>query len=172
LDRLIRAFELAAERMPDLRLVIAGGGTGGQESELRGLVAAAAHGERIELTGPVSAQHAAELMRGALLLAMPSRYEAWPLTALEAGAAGVPVVGSDIVGVRDAAPPYPSAHGILVPEGDVRALADALMKVAADGELREKAGATGHRWAARFTWDALATEQLAFYEELVRTRDE
>jgi glycosyltransferase involved in cell wall biosynthesis len=98
---------------------------------------------------------------------MPSRYEAWPLTALEAGASGVPVVGSDIVGVRDAAPPFPRGHGVLVPQGDVPALAEAMLKLLHEPELRFRIGAAGREWAARFTWDALAQAQLAFYEELV-----
>src|SRR2546427_9486261 len=107
-------------------------------------------------------------MKGALLLAMPSRYEAWPLTALEAAAAGVPVVGSDIVGVKDAAPAYPAAHGVLVPQDDTQTLAEAFLSVAADPARRAELGARGKQWAKRFTWDALAREQLGFYEDVVR----
>lgn len=167
LDRLLRAFDLLGERAPGVRLLIAGGGTPEQMKELGVLAAGSAHAERVAVLGPVSPARAARLMRGALLLAMPSRYEAWPLTALEAGAVGTPVVGSDVVGVRDAAPAYPEGHGVLVEEGDVEALAEAMLRLVEEPGLREEIGAKGRAWAARYTWDALAEAQLDFYRELI-----
>jgi glycosyltransferase involved in cell wall biosynthesis len=101
------------------------------------------------------------------MLAMPSRYEAWPLTAIEAGAVGVPVVGSDVVGVRDAAPPFPEGHAQLVPPGDLHALAGAMLRLASDPDLRRRMGERGRAWARRFTWDALADQQLAFLQQVV-----
>jgi glycogen synthase len=167
LDRLLDAYEIIAGGVSDVRLVIAGGGVKGQEDKLRALVRAMGHAARVELTGPVSTSEAAALLQGASLLAMPSRYEAWPLSALEAGAAGVPVVGSDIMGVRDAAPAYPRGHGVLVPEGDAPALASAMVKVLLDPARRSEIGARGREWAANYTWDSLAHAQLEFYSELV-----
>ena len=171
LDRLVRAFDTIAEKSHSIQLVLAGSGPREQEEILRNLVAGSKHIDRITLLSQVSQERAAELMKGALLLAMPSRYEAWPLTAVEAGAAGTPVVGSDIVGVRDAAPPYPIAHGYLVPDGDEEALVDAIIRMAGDSELRRSLGTRGREWARNFTWDALAEQQLQFYQELVSGRD-
>ena len=167
LDRLLQAFDIVAAEADDVRLVIAGGGATSQERRLRELVTASPNAGQIELPGHVEKEQAASLMKGALMLAMPSRYEAWPLTALEAGAAGVPVVGFDIVGVRDAAPAFPKAHGILVEEGDIAALARAMLTVIHNPELRAQAGAKGREWASGFTWDSLAASQLAFYESLL-----
>jgi glycosyltransferase involved in cell wall biosynthesis len=167
LDRLVQAFDHIAWKAPELRLVIAGGGTPSQRERLEALVREASSRDRIRLTGQVDGRTAARLVAGAELLAMPSRYEAWPLTALEAGAAGVPVVGSDIVGVRDAAPPYPRGHGLLVPDGDIEALAAAMLEVAANRDLRERLGRAGREWSGQFTWDALAERQLRFYEEII-----
>jgi glycosyltransferase involved in cell wall biosynthesis len=166
LDILLDAFDRVATQLPDIKLVIAGGGTEQQLAKLASLLEKSGHKDRIEITGQVNKQEAARLMKWALMLAMPSRYEAWPLTAIEAGAAGTPVVGFDIVGVRDAGPPYPAAHGFLVPGGEGGALADKMIEVANDPGLRSAAAEKGRAWAARFTWDALAGEQLAFYEEL------
>lgn len=167
LDRLIEAFDRVADQSPNTRLLIAGDGTPAQVATLRSLIAAARHGGRIELLGKVDQAQAARLMRGAAFLAMPSRYEAWPLAAIEAGATGTPVVGSNIVGVRDAAPQFPQAHGELVPEGDTEALMGAMLKMLTRQELRWEMGERGRAWAARFTWDALAKQQIAFYEELL-----
>jgi glycosyltransferase involved in cell wall biosynthesis len=111
-------------------------------------------------------------MKHALLVAIPSRYETGPITALEAGAAGVPVVGTNIAGLRDNAPHYPAGHGMLVPEDDPQALAESMRRVATDPDLRGKMGEAGKSWAAQFTWDAIAREQLDFYKELVLRREE
>jgi glycosyltransferase involved in cell wall biosynthesis len=167
LDHLIEAFDMVAERLPGVRLVIAGGGPPAQMGRLRALVAGARHSRRIQVVGPVERERAARLLRGALMLAMPSRYEAWPLTAIEAGAVGVPVVGSDVVGVRDAAPPFPEGHAQLVPPGDLHALAGAMLRLASDPDLRRRMGERGRAWARRFTWDALADQQLAFLQQVV-----
>jgi glycosyltransferase involved in cell wall biosynthesis len=172
LDRLIEGFDLLAARLPEIRLKIAGGGTEAQVARLHALTRQARHEERIELLGHVDQARAASLMSGALMLAMPSRYEAWPLSAIEAAAAGVPVVGSNIVGVRDAAPQYPQAHGRLVPGGDIDLLVEAMFEVATDRHLRHALGRHGKDWAKRFSWDALAAEQLAFYESLVHKQQE
>ncbi len=167
LDRLITTFEEVARQLPDLRLLIAGSGVEEQVRLLRSLVNKSGVSERIELLGQVSSDEAAKLMKSALALVMPSRYEAWPLSAIEAGAAGTPVVGFDIVGVRDAAPLFPKGHGQLVEAGDTAAMSEALVRIATDATLRAKVGRKGQEWASHFTWDALAEEQLRFYEELV-----
>jgi glycosyltransferase involved in cell wall biosynthesis len=170
LDRLVDAFERVADEHPQVRLLIVGSATVDGELDLEGIVGKARHRERIERLPQVPTERAARLMRNAVLLAMPSRYEAWPITAIEAGAAGVPVAGFDIVGVRDAAPAYPLGHGVLVPEGETEALAAEMLRLVEDEERRRKIGAQGRAWAASFTWDALAQSQLDFYKEIVEKR--
>jgi glycosyltransferase involved in cell wall biosynthesis len=171
LDRLIAAFDIFANKMLGVRLLLAGHGPSAQMFTLDGLVAKSKHRHRIRFVGQVDQIRTAQLMRHALLVAIPSRYETGPITALEAGAVGTPVVGTDIPGVRDNAPNYPQAHGLLVPEDDIPALADAMYRVASDLELRAKMGEAGKEWAAQFTWDRLAQEQLSFYKELVLKRE-
>ena len=163
LDDLVNAFDRMAECLPDVRLFIAGSGMSSQVEILRGLVEQARHKDRIELLGQVDQHKAAKLMRGALLVAIPSRYEGWPLAALEAGAVGVPVVGSNIVGVRDAAPQFPAGHGELVGPGDIAGLSRALYKLASNRKLRIDMASRGSKWARGFSWDLLAEEQMRFY---------
>ena len=171
LDDLINAFDRLAECLPDVRLLIAGSGMVAQVDILHWLVEQATHKNRIELLGQVDQHQAARLMRGALLVAIPSRYEGWPLAALEAGAVGVPVVGSNIVGVRDAAPQYPVGHGELVAPGDIAGLTRALYRVASDSKLRADMASRGCKWARGFTWDTLAEEQMEFYLSLLGKKE-
>jgi glycosyltransferase involved in cell wall biosynthesis len=167
LDDLIQAFDIVASAVAGVKLVIAGGGATNQVDELQHLAKNARNGDRIRLLGPVERDRAARLMRGAVMFAMPSRYEAWPLTALEAGASGLPVVGFDIVGVRDAAPPFPGGHGLLVPQGDRQALAKTMIDLLRRVKRRDEIGRRGREWASKFTWDNVAEEQLRYYEQLV-----
>lgn len=167
LDTLIQAFDTASRELEDVQLIIGGGGTASQEARLRELIENAESRAQIMWGGPVPKDEAARLAANALFLAMPSRYEAWPLTALEAGAAGIPVVGFDITGISDAAPSYPRGHGLLVRAGDVHELVEKMVKVARDEQLRRDAGDKGRQWAQGFTWESMADEQLAFYEEVI-----
>lgn len=166
LDSLIEAFDIVASSATDVHLLIAGDGTEAQVSEVRKLAAEARHTERIRLLGKVDQAEAARLTQGAELLAMPSRYEAWPIVAIEAGIVGTPVVGMDVTGVRDAAPPLPRGHGLLVPAEDAGELAQAILQVLTNSDLRRQLSQSGKTWANRFSWDRLADEQLAFYLEL------
>lgn len=171
LDRLIPAFDKVAGRLPGVKLLIAGGGASAQTFTLDTMVARSRYRHRIQFVGHVDQVRAAELMKQALMVAIPSRYETGPITALEAGAVGIPVVGTDIAGLRDNAPNYPKGHGILVPEDDAEELANAMYRVATDARLRDELGQAGRAWALRFTWDVLAAEQLNFYEELILKRE-
>lgn len=96
--------------------------------------------------------------------AMPSLQEGLGVAALEAMAAGRPVVGSRVGGLAEAV-----AHGetgLLVPPADPVALARALAQLAGDADLRARLGAAGRaRVAARYTSARMAEGTLACYEE-------
>jgi glycosyltransferase involved in cell wall biosynthesis len=171
LDRLVAAWAAVRAQLPGVPLEIVGGGSPGDEARLATLLAD--HGLGINTVvrrGRLPPEMAAERLARCLFLVMPSRYEAWPITALEAAACGKPVLGTDIVGIRDAAPP--EAHGVLVPPDDPAALQAALVRLATDRAWRHAVGARGPAWAARFTWDTLAAQQARFYEETLARGDD
>src|SRR5262249_9593655 len=80
--------------------------------------------------------------------------EGWGLTILEAAACGTPSVATNVPGLRDAV--RDGETGLLVPAGNVAALAAAMGRVLEDTTLRERLGRAAIDWAARFTWDAAA----------------
>ena len=71
-----------------------------------------------------------ELLRRALMVCVPSRYEGWCMVAVEAAAAGKAVLGTDIDGLRDAV--RHDETGVLVPPEDVGALAEGMRALIAD----------------------------------------
>src|SRR5262249_28404837 len=98
-------------------------------------------------------------LRRATLVVQPSRKEGWGLTVLEANACGVPVVASDVPGLRDSV--RDGEPGFLVPAGDAAALGSAIARVLGDAALRDRLSRGALAWAARFRWDAVAEELAA-----------
>lgn len=105
------------------------------------------------------------LFEEADLLCFPSLNEAFPVTIVEAMAAGLPVVASDVGGIGDAIDS--GAGGILVPPGDTAALKEALRLVIADAPLRKAFGAHNRSKHAReFSQAAFWNRWSAFLKGL------
>ena len=97
----------------------------------------------------------------------PSRYESFGLVFLEAMRQGKPVIGCDIGGMPEIIAPD---TGLLVPPGDARTLAAAILKLARDPALRQAMGTAGRsRFEAAFTDRVMAGNSLPLYA-LARTR--
>ena len=102
------------------------------------------------------------LYRAADAFAFPSVKEGFGLAALEALAAELPVVASDLDVFRTFLADGVSA--LLTPTGDAGALARALARVAVDGELCARLRAGGRPVAREYTWDAAASAHERTYE--------
>lgn len=129
---------------------------------------------RIATTGPLAAAALAERYRAADLLVLPSRHETFGMVLTEALAHGVPVLASDVGGVREAVGRAPdgSVPGLLVPPGEPEALAGALRRWLTDPTLRaELRAAARERRATLSTWadTALAVESALSAPLLRRT---
>jgi glycosyltransferase involved in cell wall biosynthesis len=156
---LLRAFASAADRDRDLRLVVVGE-LGKLSAHLRdALETERAPRDRVIVTGFVDDETLAALYAGAECLLHAALLEGFGLTALEALAAGTPVVGyaggavAEVVG--DA--------GLLVPSGDEDALAAALGRFLDDDSLRVSLRGRARSRATAFSWDRAADETLAVY---------
>jgi glycosyltransferase involved in cell wall biosynthesis len=103
----------------------------------------------------------AALYAGALAVVQPSYLEGFGLPPLEAGAHGTPAVVSDL-------PCFAETLGdaaLRVAPGDAEALAQALLRIAADDELRARLGAAARERAAAYTWDRGARAMHALLTE-------
>lgn len=154
LEALVEAFRGVDT---DAWLVIAGGPVSWipeAERRLRGAVAALPEdvARRVVLTGYVSEADKRALLAGAEALAYPSRYEGFGLPVLEAFAAGVPVLTSDVSSLPEVA----GSAAVLVDPDDRSAIARELERLLADPGLRDGLRRAGLERVRRFTWEEAA----------------
>ena len=159
---MLDAFRSIVEHGDDVQLVVAGDGPD------RGLVKRlpAAVRDRVRMLGAVAHDRVPGLMRGAALVVAPATgQESFGLVLVEAMAAGVPVVATDIPGYREVA-----THGrdaVLVPPADPAALAAAVLQVLGDADLARSLIEGGRARAAGFDWSDVAGRIETIYEEAV-----
>lgn len=166
-DLFVSLAAALAEREPSAHLVWVGGSPGrGAWDETAFDVAARGLGDRVHLVG--AQDDVTPFLALADVFALTSREDPFPLAALEAARAGVPVVAFDQGGVTELlrVPGEPAA-GVLVPPLDLPAMADAVGELLGDPALRAELGDAGAvRVAAHHTTAVAAPALLAELEAL------
>lgn len=160
LDLLIEAFALVAAQLPDLKLILAGRGDPESEKTLLNLARDLGLEGKVSLRTNISDAEKRALLSQCLLFCSPSRYEGWGIAALEANAAGKPVVVSEASGFKNSI--SDGYSGIRVGIGDKQALAEAVLGLLRDPERRQRMGLQAREWALGFTWDAIAEKEAAW----------
>lgn len=113
-------------------------------------------------TGWVDRESLPPIYRLATALAMPSLYEACPSPILEAMATGCPIVTANRYGTAELA----GSAAVLVDPESVEAIAEGMLRVVEDEELRKKNVALGRERVQRFTWEACARGTLKVLEDI------
>ena len=139
-DRLVEAFLRLASEFPRARLKIIGYCPDREQLE-----ALTGGSPQIQILNARPNPEALYIISRAAVLALPSRCEGTPCVILEAMAAGVPVVGSDVGGIPHLI--REGENGFVVPAGDSLALEGRLRQLLADDELRKRMGARGYELA-------------------------
>lgn len=124
-ELLLRGFARARDRVDEMRLVIAGGGS--LEAALRELSRSLGIEARVTFLGPCRRPEVLGWMRRCRFLVLPSRSEGSPIVALEAMAAGKPVLASDVTGNRDVV--APGVTGLLFRPDDEEDLARRMVEM-------------------------------------------
>jgi glycosyltransferase involved in cell wall biosynthesis len=141
-DRLIEAFKRLAPDFPDVKLKIVGWYL---KTELEQLEALVGDSRQIELVRAAPNPVTLPIISGCLVLVHPSRCEGGPRTVIEALAAGVPVVGSDVGLIPELI--HQGENGFVVPGGNVQELEARIRELLADPELRRRMGARNYEFA-------------------------
>jgi len=158
------AFTRVAGGLPDLRLVVLGGFfpletiRSSFPQSVRARVGAI---QAADDAGNAAAYAAADAML------LPSRFEGTPLTLIEAMASGLPVITTSTCGMKDVI--ENGTNGLLVPVRSPEAIAGAILRLAADQNLRRRLGRRAHVDAAtRYTWKESAEVVDRVYRALAR----
>jgi glycosyltransferase involved in cell wall biosynthesis len=155
---LVRAFDRLAAADPTLRLVVVGP-RGWGAAAFDEAVAACRHRDRVVHLDYLPDDRWAAVLRGATVLAYPSRYEGFGFPPLEAMDAGVPVVTT----AAGAVPEVVGDAAVVVPVDDDEALHDALRSVLDDAGQRADLVARGRVRVARYPWSATADGLVRLY---------
>lgn len=164
LDLLLGAYskvrDVLGDRVPPLVIV----GDGPDRRAVERLAARHRLSGLVDLRGRVEGPEKYRLMSAAHAVLMPTRYETFGLVAVESLAAGAPVVAFDVGPLREVA----GDGARLVPPGDIDAFARETLRLVRDRGLRERARASGRRWARRYDWDEVSARQEDFYLRALR----
>ena len=162
-EHLLEAFKIVRIEMPEAILSIVGDGDhrAALEQKTRELQIDSA----VRFMGQVSEEEKVRLLNRMTVAVNCSAKEGWGLTVIEANACGVPVVASDVPGLRDAV--LDERTGLLYDYGNIEQLAEKILLVLRDQQLRKRLSGEAVRWASSFTWEDSAGKMLAVLQRAI-----
>ena len=176
-DLLIEGFIEVAQDAPDLFLWLVGPKDQSENpsmdeafvTSLKQKVAEAGLSDRVRFQGLIAdRQRMAEAYQTADIYVFPSRTEGLPNVVLEAMACGLPVIVSDLPGLKNVI--KPNDNGIVVPINDIQTLAKQIQYVAENPSHAQLIGEQAHRYIqGRHGFTAWKKEMSAYYHQLVHS---
>ena len=154
---LVDAFEIITREIPNSELFILGDGP--LKDEVQEYIVSKKLEQKITLTGIV--KNVEDYLASADIFVLSSDYEGLPLSILEAMAAGLPIVSTDVGGVKDIV----TNNGILAKKGDADSLADAVIRIGKNRDLREQFSAMSTKNVKQFDSETIASEYIVLYKK-------
>ena len=158
---LLQAIPRIISKNPKTKFVIVGKGTEILKSEIDALGIS----EHIILSTPVTGNAYNSLYKKADIYVTPSLIEGASLTNLDALGAGLPLIATDVLGNRDFVSNY--ENGLLIEPRNPQAIADAVLHLLNDNELRCKLSKNSKEMGARHDWRELAKKYVNVYEKVI-----
>ena len=162
-DTILRAIAVVRDKGVDANLQVAG--KGDDLESLQQLARELRLGESVQFLGYVAEEDKRRLLRQAWALVFPSAKEGWGIANVEAAACGTPAIASDSPGLRESV--VDGSTGILVPHGDVGALANAMIELSERPDMVAELGQAGRSFAETLSWDNAAEQTEAHLQETV-----
>jgi|SRR3989344_3038538 len=153
LDLLLKSFKLISSKVKK-KLVIAGTGTTKEIHELRELVSSLDLTKDVELVGRVQGREWEKVLKAAWVVVIPSRFETFPLVALEALAYQSPVVCFDIEGLKW----LPNTVSLKAKKFNTNQLAESILKLSSNSAARRRLLKDTSEFIAQHSWKNVATK--------------
>jgi glycosyltransferase involved in cell wall biosynthesis len=164
-DHLIHAFAIVLKEIPKAKLVIIGEGDG------KAAFQKLAHDLKIDpsvtFTGFLPLEEKVRLLNQMQVVVNTSAKEGWGLTVTEANACGTPAVASDVPGLRDAV--IDGETGLLYEYGNIEQLAEKILLLLRDENLRSRLTTGALAYAQSLTWDKSAKIMMDVMERVVKS---
>jgi glycosyltransferase involved in cell wall biosynthesis len=163
-DLLLKAVVEVKKAIPDIILSMAGAGE--WTEHLKSMALRLGLSDNVQYVGFVDQKQMYSFLQRHHIMVMPSRMEAFGVAALEASACGRPVIASNVGGVPEVV--QDGVTGILVPTENTDALAEAVIKLTQDVDLRERMGKAGYEFVKeRYSWEKSLDMMCDLYERLI-----
>ena len=162
---IISAAAIVRNSVPDVKLWIVGEGDNSYLQKLKRLVKLFDLEGNVRFYGRVSESKKVSLLRRAHVIVVASIREGWGLVVIEANAYGVPAVGYDVAGLRDAV--RNGQTGLLAKSGDVQALAEGLVRVLRNPQLWQLLAKNSIEFSKNLSWDRTAKEFMRVLTHVV-----
>jgi len=159
---LILAMKDVVKRIPKAKLLIAG--KGDYVDELIRLTERLGLKSVVSFCGYVSEERKIELMQKAHVIVIPSVMEGWGIPIIEAAACGTPAIGTDTLGLKDTI--VNGKTGFLVSYGESEILAEKIIEILENDDLRNKLSKNVTEWARNFEWKKTEQEFLCLIENI------
>lgn len=147
---ILRAFEIAKAKLPDLVLTIAGDSTGPYGAKVKRAARRSPYCRDIRISGKIGTEEKKQLLRNARLLATTSVKEGWGLVVTEANSQGTPAVAYDADGLRDSI--RDGVTGTLARKNNPEGLARAIVGTLADETKYEALRRNAWEWSKQITF--------------------
>lgn len=160
---LIEAVPLILNAYKNIKVIMVGSGS--QRIYLENLVKKLGIQSYVSFLGKVNHKRVIDILRVTDIFVMPSVYKSdiFGVAAIEASAMKIPVVASNFDGIKEAV--VDSTTGLLVPPRDVKAIADACIKLIQNKSLRKNMGENGRNYVKRnFEWKECVEKMVKLYE--------
>lgn len=167
LDVLLDALQSVKKEIPDVMLVVGGGGS--LLEHYRSQTKALGLDENVRFMGRISKERLLEIYNGCKLFVLPSissEQEGFGIVPLEAMACSRPVVVTNIVGMADDV--VERGAGLVVNPGDARTLASAIVSILKDEQMATRMGLAARRLIEdKYSWKKVAAQVEMIYREVV-----
>ena len=160
----IRAFAIVRQRFPAARLTVAGSGP--ELDRLRALAGELGLEGCVDFCGRLDNAEIPALYASADCMLNPSTVDNMPISILESFASGVPVVSTDAGGIPDLVDN--GVSGLLVPVGDVDAMAREVLRVLGDQSLSAALREAGLKAATVYAWPTVREQWLQVYRSVAK----
>jgi mannosylfructose-phosphate synthase len=171
-DLLLTAFDIVRKEIPDINLVIGGGSPKPQQTErevfatIRKIIDERKMHDKVHLVGYIPDEKLVASYQNALVFALPSIFEPFGMTALEAMACNVPVIASKYGGIRNVI--HSGKNGLLVDPKNSQEFAKAMIAILKDRKMAVHLGQEGRETIHKhFSWEVIAEKHIAFYKKFM-----